>query len=487
MLKLSEGETYAQERRKILNDEKSLFFGNKLTSSLTTKELMVNEVLMEKKIDELTSSYENSSNFLPSVHFFQAKERIDQSEIFAIIKRIPKGACLHTHLSAAVSVDFIIDNISYRDCLYGGYINDVFKLKFLSDSTQDNRCKWTEIKEMRRNQTAPVFDQWLRQQLTLNVDNPKEIYSNIETVWKKFRNMFSTTYDLFSYRPVFQDCIYQLLQELYDDNIMYAELKGTVLPLYELDGTVYSKKDFFEIFVQTVNKFRTDHPKFKGVRYIHSVPRGVDKETLQTELNVIIEMQKLFSNFIIGLDFVGFEEEGKFLTEFRSEISAAQKHLKFFFHAGETNWFGQTDCNIADAILFNSQRIGHGFAIIKHPILLRLAKERNIPLEICPISNQVLMLNDDPRNHPATYLMATDYPLVICNDDPSAWNASGLSYDWYITFMAMTTKMSGIEVLKQFALNSIFYSSMEEKEKEMMMKEWKEQWDEFLNEILKYY
>ena len=42
-----------------------------------------------------------------------------------------------------------------------------------------------------------------------------------------------------------------------------------------------------------------------------------------------------------------------------------------------------------DAVLLNATRIGHGYSITKHPEVLKMAKERDIPIEVCPISNQV--------------------------------------------------------------------------------------------------
>lgn len=47
------------------------------------------------------------------------------------------------------------------------------------------------------------------------------------------------------------------------------------------------------------------------------------------------------------------------------------------------------DMNLVDAYLLNVTRIGHGFAINKHPLVRQLLETRRIPLEICPISNQV--------------------------------------------------------------------------------------------------
>ena len=50
--------------------------------------------------------------------------------------------------------------------------------------------------------------------------------------------------------------------------------------------------------------------------------------------------------------------------------------------------------------------------------------------------------------------------------------------------MSMTWKNQGLEVLKQFAINSIKYSAMTESEKSLAFDIWEAQWEQFIQEML---
>ena len=62
------------------------------------------------------------------------------------------------------------------------------------------------------------------------------------------------------------------------------------------------------------------------------------------------------------------------------------------FHIVYVDWKDSIDINLFDAVMLNVSRIGHGYAVTKHPLIKHLLETRRIPLEICSISNQVCLV-----------------------------------------------------------------------------------------------
>lgn len=126
-----------------------------------------------------------------------------------------------------------------------------------------------------------------------------------------------------------------------------------------------------------------------------------------------------------GFDLVGPEDRGhpiKFfleeLLEFRAKCEEENLDIPFIFHAGETlDHGGPTDGNLFDAILLNSKRIGHGFALAKHPLLMEMFRDRKIALEVCPISNEILHLCPTIACHSLPTLLANDVPCTLNCDN----------------------------------------------------------------------
>lgn len=204
---------------------------------------------------------------------------------------------------------------------------------------------------------------------------------------------------------------------------------------------------------------------------------------------------------------VGKEDDSNSLYNFLDVFKESSKNSKYFFHAGETSKFSKhvqnikqissilfyftdlygasTDLNLLDAILLNTTRIGNGFALAKHPVILNTVIKRDIAVEVCPISNQMFRLISDLRNHPGSVFISQNVPIVIGNDYPGFWNAKGLSYDFYYAIMSLAPNNAGLKTLKQLVWNSITYSMLEQEEKENALAQLQSKWDKFIDDVLK--
>ena len=80
---------YLNQRNDLLCKDKATRTGGSI--ELSDAEKLVNKSLMELKNKEIQAGLQNISTFPPSLHFFEAKKLIDVSEVFKIIRKMPKG------------------------------------------------------------------------------------------------------------------------------------------------------------------------------------------------------------------------------------------------------------------------------------------------------------------------------------------------------------------------------------------------------------
>nr|CAI5840338.1 unnamed protein product [Callosobruchus analis] len=471
---------YWSERDAVLKKEASRALGAHLR--LNDREEKVNKILMSYKLKELDDGILHPEHFLAGQHFFKAKKGIERSKVFSIIKKLPKGASLHSHDTGLVSYEYLY-NLTYMDNLYVCTNSGRYRFHFFTDKINGD-CEWQLVSTLRRLNSS--FDSDLKKRLTLTVDNPYLAYPTLNDVWRALEGNFIAAAGLLGYVPVWREYFYEAMKELYEDNVKYLEFRGILPEVYDANGKIYNQYEVAGLYYDTLKKFLLDYPDFQGAKLIYGPNRRVDNETFHEYLDIFEKLKSGYQNFIAGFDLVGQEDLGAPLSSFIDELLLMKQNgTEFFFHAGETNWQGETtDFNLLDAVLLGTKRIGHGFALIKHPEVLQLAKHNDIAVEICPISNQVLKLVDDARNHPGSVLIANDYPVVIAPDDPTFWGARGLSYDWYVAFMAMTSREDDLRFLKQLAMNSIKYSATSGKEKDELFEQWEKDWSKFLEDVL---
>lgn len=481
-------DTYKTVRNAFFNYEESRALGNDL--ELNSRELQANETIMTVKISEFAEGEITPHLFKPSQHIFTVLEAINKTELFQILKRMPKGAVLHAHDTALCSTEAIIE-LTYRDslwiCQQTGDLS-ASALRFSKEkpaALTEQNCDWRLLSEVRQAYGAGKVDKYLSERLTLY---PTTDFLDINDAWSRFMDIFGLLDGLLMYAPVWGEYYYKALQEFLNDGVQYLEFRSLLPTLYDMEGTVYTPLDTVRIYVETLERFKAqpEHKDFIGSRMIYAPLRNTNPEGVLGYIVTLKQIKEKYPDFLAGFDLVGQEDLGKPLNNFIDQLLEVPEDIDFYFHAGETNWFGSTvDENLIDALLLGTKRIGHGFGLVKHPVVLDMVKKLNVAIEVSPVSNQVLQLVSDFRNHPCSQFFADGYPVVISSDDPSFWKASPLSHDFYIAFLGIASQHADLRLLKKLALNSIQYSSLSVDEKSKALAKWQVKWDEFLDYVNK--
>eukprot|EP01136_Pigoraptor_vietnamica_P007997 Opistho-1_new@2790 len=492
-------DSYLQERAELLRAEEMMRSYNAV--SLSDREQQANDVLMALKRDEL-AYYEPRDDFPPSVHFFQARESIEASAVFKVIRQMPKGGLLHVHADSMVDPTWVVATATYMEgcsiCrLNGSVFFRFFPDKTVKDPTDRSapmECKWSSVAEERAAAASVAeYDDYLRRSLTLVTEKPDEAYPTQSVVWERFDGAIIGADGLINYRPFFEMYYAKALGDLAEDNVQYVELRTVLASVYEADGTLYDRATVLGFLEKAVAAaVAASNGRLAGGKAIFCGIRAMDADVVAAQMDAAIDLAIQYPKFFAGFDLVGHEDPGHALVYFLDTfIESAKKQeaagirLSYFWHAGETNWDeAAVDDNLIDAVMLNTSRIGHGFALAHHPLVQDIVVDRQIAIEICPISNQVLKLVPDLRSHPAALYLDRGVPVTISSDDPALFGSVGLSYDFYEAFMGFGGGRLDMRALKTMAMNSVIHSAMSSGERAAALADFTARWAEFVDWVI---
>ncbi|KAL2435113.1 Adenosine deaminase 2-A [Exophiala dermatitidis] len=444
----------------------------------------------------------NGGNLYPGMMFTLARDRIETTELWKIIERMPKGALLHAHLDAMVDIDWLVDQVlaekgicilaseplSDRDKRNSGFLQFRYypeeefqkKQKTQADIWDTTYHPNTPIPIREAQRSFPdddtTFKKWLISRCTITTEESLCHHHGLDAIWRKFQSTFPVIGAMLFYEPIFRRAIARLLGQLAADGITYVDFRAAFKFEYRKTGQSHGQvgrfDDFFVAFGEEIEKFKKTEAgkKFTGARMIWTVIRNQDNRAIADAMKECIRMKKKFPHLICGFDFVAQEDRGRTLKDltpmifwFRKQCAEAGVELPFFFHAGECLGDGDsTDNNLFDAILLGTRRIGHGYSLYKHPLLIDMVKEKKILIESCPISNEILRLSSSILAHSLPALLSRGVSVSLNNDDPAilGHGKNGLSHDFWQAFMAFENL--GLEGLGTMAENSLKWSAIED-------------------------
>jgi adenosine deaminase len=153
-----------------------------------------------------------------------------------------------------------------------------------------------------------------------------------------------------------------------------------------------------------------------------AVPAGLEVRIFAGMLrsDIVGELRPVIDDLVnwdelAGVDLHGFElaptEPGT--AEVWARLRAAGKVTKC--HAGEFDG----PARVREAIeVLGVTRIQHGVRAIEDPAVVRLAADRRVTFDMCPISNVALRVVPDMAAHPLRQLMQAGIRCTVSTDDP---------------------------------------------------------------------
>jgi adenosine deaminase CECR1 len=146
-------------------------------------------------------------------------------------------------------------------------------------------------------------------------------------------------------------------------------------------------------------------------------------------------LTELVLTSVVGFDLVGAEDRPNHIGYYKDELLAFVNACKalnidipFMFHAGESlldrgGSRNPQNSNLYDSLLLNAKRIGHGFSLVGHPDLAEQYRKKNVCIELCPTSNELLHLCRNVKEHPYPELLALGIPCCLNSDNPSLYRS----------------------------------------------------------------
>ncbi|KAL1616817.1 hypothetical protein SLS54_008209 [Diplodia seriata] len=535
-------EDYDKRRKDLLQQEQTESWDKDARSSASEAENRAAHIvwkIREHERDNLfgnkaTESIPDESTRDMGGQFLTNRERIDcESKLFDIVKHMPKGAHLHAHFNAELPVDELLDRAKNMDTMFVRSIvpllapedlekteivftvltsnhpeADLFSKDYKPDfknTTNNPWMKWINFQRRFSDQNGGRdATEWVMTKMILSEE---EVYGTSQTVngiWARFNQATRCFKGLLNYESTYRWYVKKAMENMVENGIMYAELRPMLmdktipsddgLKQIDLDGQMTIIR---EVIAEFREELKAEPSKaFEGIKIIYCTPRSIPKAKMQSELEDCIRLAIKFPDLICGFDLVGAEDRpnpiGFYRDELLSFVKTCEKldiDIPFMFHAGETllDTGGTKDpenSNLYESVLLKAKRVGHGFALPKHPQLIQKFKDQDICVEICPVSNELLHLCRNVKEHPYPEILAAGIPCTVNADNPALFRAD-MNHEFYQVMVG--TPIMSVHGWRQLIEWSIQYSCLDNDAKKHGFNFFRRQWEEFCQWIVDTY
>ncbi|KAL9945375.1 cat eye syndrome chromosome region, candidate 1 [Verticillium nonalfalfae] len=529
---------YLAQRQQMIDKEHSLRHDQAFrqrASPLAKRAACIVQNVRERELRTVWK-HETRHDIFGGMSFTRARDTIHQTTLWKIVQRLPKGSLLHAHFEAMVDMPWLLDEAFKYPGLAifsdkplvdeSARASAFIEFQYVPDLASEVKHQLFEadyvpgsyvpLRQAARDFPGGdlAFKAYLLSRITITDEESTEYHSGIDDVWRKFASIFPVLNGIVFYEPIFRTMLRRTLEHLLLDGIQYIDLRIAFLFKWtRQSGEPGNLEDLISTFQDVLASFQAapEGHKLWGGRIIWTTLRSMPPAEIETSMKQCMDLKKKYPDVIAGFDLVGQEGLGHTLLHhlpqllwFRAECDRQGLDLPFFFHAGEVLGDGdEHDMNVVDAVLLGTKRIGHGYSLHKHPETMRQVRERDICVEVCPISNETLRLNASIMGHPLPAMLAHGVPTVLANDDPGVLGhgVTGSSHDFYQVIQAFQNV--GLEGLGDIAETSVWFSAFHDGQggpeaigyeqglpggtRRRCVDDWRRQWEEFCSWIVAEY
>lgn len=261
-------------------------------------------------------------------------------------------------------------------------------------------------------------------------------------------NKFLNAQKVLASEEILTRVAYEACEDAYNDGIRVLELRYA--PTFIAEG--HEDLDYDKIhlaFVKGIEKAKKHFPIAVGLICI--VQRIKSFELAEK----VVDFAVYHKDSFLALDLAD-NEEGFDPKPFAPLFQKAKKAgLHITIHSGETpndlaaKW-------VKDSVeILGAERIGHGIQIVRDPQVMQFIRDRQIPLEVCPISNYLTQSFPTYEQHPVRELLKQGIKITINSDDPGVF-ATNLSDDYEVLHRVHGFTQEEFRLCNQNAFNASF-------------------------------
>lgn len=392
------------------------------------REPLINQKEMIKALKQYVNVYKREHSGIKEL-FCEQKEGISDDDAFKLLRAAPKGALLHVHSIAGLSVErlfrlFIGWNTYYKNA------EEIEKVIVIREAGEPSFFLSFRMFEPGA-EFVPV-DEFLAGGKEIELKNALCFTEKKERVWEEFNLIYARTSSLFNNRDFYKEYHKQFFQECIEDHINYVEIRCG-FQTFESPARLFKGKAYQperHLFYQDM--YTSVSPKEPDIGFLSAIHEAVTELKMQgskLDVRVILTANRCFDlkkpdelkkvcekidaaitifcnpqtetgrkfgdagDMVIGFDFVNEEDKGRTTEECFHAILEKQygegtmdtlpdtinpkkryEMIRVFLHDGESLTLPEKDKegedNVITGSICSANRIGHGFKMIHYPALI---------------------------------------------------------------------------------------------------------------------